>query len=56
MKIKPEIGIIFGSRILTSEVIVMFEVGILCLYPGLLPENRGLNTIQNAVFLDKINK
>ena len=49
MEIKPEIGIIFGSRILTSEVIEMFKVGILNLHPGLLPENRGLDTIQNAV-------
>ena len=49
MEIKPEIGIIFGSRILTIEVIEMFKLGILNLHPGLLPENRGLNTIQNAV-------
>ena len=49
MEIKPDVGIIFGSRILPIEVIEMFKLGILNLHPGLLPENRGLNTIQNAV-------
>ena len=48
-EIKPDYGMIFGSRILSIEVIEMFEVGILNLHPGLLPENRGLHTIQNAV-------
>ena len=47
---KPDYGVIFGSRILSREVIDSFEVGIFNLHPGLLPENRGLNTIQNAIF------
>lgn len=48
-KLKPSLGLIFGSRILDKEIIEMFKVGILNLHPGLLPENRGLNTIQNAI-------
>ena len=48
-EIKPSYGIIFGSRLLNTNIINSFEVGILNLHPGLLPENRGLNTIQNAV-------
>ena len=48
-KLKPSLGLIFGSRILNKEIIEMFKVGILNLHPGLLPENRGLNTIQNAI-------
>ncbi len=48
-ELKPSLGIIFGSRILNNDVIEMFNEGILNLHPGLLPENRGLNTIQNAV-------
>ncbi len=48
-KIKPNFGIILGSRILSGDVIKSFNEGILNFHPGLLPENRGLNTIQNAV-------
>ncbi len=48
-ELKPSFGLIFGSRILSNDVIEKFNEGILNLHPGLLPENRGLNTIQNAV-------
>jgi hypothetical protein len=51
-KIKEEncdIGVILGSRILSKNVIDCFKTGILNLHPGILPLNRGLDTIQWAV-------
>jgi len=43
------LGVILGARILSGEVIEQFEKGILNLHPGLLPENRGLDTIKWAI-------
>jgi len=44
-----DLGVILGARILSKSVIQQFEKGILNLHPGLLPENRGLDTIKWAV-------
>jgi|688.fasta_scaffold129129_3 folate-dependent phosphoribosylglycinamide formyltransferase PurN len=46
---KFDLGIILGARILVPEVINTFKIGILNLHPGILPENRGLDTCQYAV-------
>jgi len=46
---KFDLGIILGARILIPEVINAFKIGILNLHPGILPENRGLDTCQYAV-------
>ena len=48
-KHKFDIGIILGARILREEVIKSFKIGIINLHPGLLPENRGLDTYQWAI-------
>ena len=48
-KHKFDIGIILGARILREEVIKCFKIGIINLHPGLLPENRGLDTHQWAI-------
>ncbi len=52
-KKKFDIGIILGARILKEEIINCFKIGILNLHPGILPENRGLDTYQWAI-LNKI--
>jgi folate-dependent phosphoribosylglycinamide formyltransferase PurN len=44
-----DLGIILGARILDKEIIDCFKVGILNLHPGLLPENRGLDTHQWSI-------
>lgn len=49
-KIKPELGIILGSRILSQEVINNFNKGIINFHPGLLPENRGLDNLKWAIY------
>ena len=48
--IKPDYGIILGARILSKKVIDCFPGGIFNFHRGLLPENRGLDTIKWAVF------
>ena len=48
--IKPEYGIILGSRILSQEVINNFNAGIINFHPGVLPENRGLDNLKWAIY------
>lgn len=48
-KLKFDLGIILGARILIPEIINTFKIGILNLHPGILPINRGLDTCQHAV-------
>jgi methionyl-tRNA formyltransferase len=48
-KLKPKIGLILGARILRSDLIKHFELGIVNAHPGLLPQNRGLDNIKWAV-------
>ncbi len=43
-----DLGIILGARILPEKVINSFNIGILNMHPGLLPQNRGLDTIFHA--------
>ena len=42
-------GIVAGARIINKSVIDKFKIGILNIHRGLLPENRGLDTIKWAV-------
>ena len=42
---KINFGIIAGARILSPEIIKLFSYGILNIHPGLLPQNRGLDSI-----------
>jgi len=44
------LGIIGGARILTRQVINALELGILNLHPGILPEVRGLDALQWAIY------
>ena len=44
-----DLGIILGARILKEHIIKAFKIGILNLHPGLLPHNRGLDTIKWAI-------
>ena len=46
----PDIGIIAAARILKSEVIDTFKIGIVNFHPGIIPENRGLNAVKWAIF------
>lgn len=48
-KDKFDIGIILGARILNDDLIKSFKIGILNLHPGILPENRGLDTHQWSI-------
>ena len=51
-KIEPDIGIILGARILSKEIIKCFSKGIVNFHPGILPENRGLDTVKWAIYND----
>lgn len=46
---KINFGIIAGSRILNEDIIKQFSYGILNIHPGLLPYNRGLDSILWAI-------
>ena len=46
---KINFGIIAGARILSKEIIKLFSYGILNIHPGLLPQNRGLDSILWAI-------
>lgn len=48
-KIKPDVGVILGARILSNNIIKLFKRGILNIHHGFIPENRGLNTMQWAI-------
>ena len=48
--IKPDYGIILGARILSRDVIDSFSKGIFNFHRGLLPHNRGLDTIKWAIY------
>lgn len=47
-----DLGIILGSRILKPTVFENFNIGVLNMHPGLLPENRGLDNIKWAILDD----
>lgn len=46
-------GIIAGARILNKDIISKFSLGILNIHPGLLPANRGLDSILWAIYNNK---
>ena len=48
-KEKYDLGIILGSRIIKKNIIDQFKIGILNMHPGILPENRGLDTHKWAI-------
>ena len=48
-KYNLDVGIVLGARILRESVIKSFKIGVLNMHPGLLPENRGLDTIKWAI-------
>lgn len=48
-----DLGIILGARILKPIAFDQFKIGVLNMHPGILPENRGLDTIKWAI-VDKI--
>lgn len=47
-----DLGIVLGARILKENIISAFKTGVLNMHPGLLPENRGLDTIKWAILKD----
>jgi folate-dependent phosphoribosylglycinamide formyltransferase PurN len=49
-ELKPDIIVLGYSPILRKNIIDVPDVGILNAHPGLLPEYRGINTIQWAVY------
>ncbi|MDC3299564.1 formyltransferase family protein [bacterium] len=48
--LKPEVGLIAGARILSPQVISAFEKGIINIHPGLIPEVRGLDCVEWAIY------
>ncbi len=46
-------GIIAGARILNKDIIAKFSYGVLNIHPGLLPKNRGLDSILWAIHENK---
>jgi len=49
---KIDMGIIAGARILEDSLIDSIPNGIINFHPGLIPENRGLNAVKWAIYLD----
>jgi len=47
-----DIGVIGGARILAKEVIEAFNYGVLNFHPGLIPDNRGLDNLKWAIYLN----
>lgn len=48
--IKPEIGLISGARILSRDVIGQFSKGVINFHLGLIPETRGLDCAEWAIY------
>jgi len=48
-KYNLDLGIILGARILKGYIISAFNIGIINLHPGLIPQNRGLDNIKWAI-------
>tara|TARA_B100000424_G_scaffold256256_1_gene236042 strand:+ start:63 stop:776 length:714 start_codon:yes stop_codon:yes gene_type:complete len=46
---KLDLGIILGARILKKNIVNAFNIGIINMHPGLLPENRGLDNLKWAI-------
>jgi phosphoribosylglycinamide formyltransferase-1 len=52
-ELETEIGVVAGARILPLHVIERFRRGIINLHPGLLPQVRGLDSLQWAIYRDQ---
>ena len=44
-----DLGIILGARILGKDIIAAFNIGVINMHPGILPDNRGLDNIKWSV-------
>ena len=44
-----DVGIILGARIFKENIVNAFNIGIINMHPGILPENRGLDNLKWAV-------
>ena len=44
-----DIGVILGARILKPIAFDMFNIGVINMHPGVLPENRGLDNVKWAI-------
>ncbi len=44
-----DVGIVLGARILKGNIIDAFDVGVINMHPGLLPQNRGLDNLKWAI-------
>lgn len=51
-KIKPDLVILGGSKILRGHIIQILKIGILNAHPGLLPKYRGVDVIPWAILND----
>jgi folate-dependent phosphoribosylglycinamide formyltransferase PurN len=49
---KIALGIIAGARILKQHIIKSVPEGIINFHPGLIPENRGLNAVKWAIYMN----
>jgi methionyl-tRNA formyltransferase len=47
-----DVGVILGARILKPIAFQNFSIGVLNMHPGILPENRGLDTLKWAIVDD----
>jgi len=47
-----DVGVILGARILKPIAFQNFSIGVLNMHPGILPENRGLDTLKWAIIDD----
>ena len=52
-QLEPSVGVISGARMLTRHVIERFSRGIINFHPGLLPNVRGLDALQWAIYRDE---
>ncbi len=48
-----DIGLISGARILDESIIKSVKKGIINIHPGLLPEGRGMDALQWAIYEDR---
>ena len=44
-----DVGIVLGARIIKQNIIDAFNIGIINMHPGILPQNRGLDNLKWAI-------
>jgi methionyl-tRNA formyltransferase len=52
-RLKPDLGLISGARLLPVEVLEAFTLGVVNFHPGLLPVSRGLDSLLWDIVLDR---